>query len=190
MAGVVAKTSAMFNNGVTSVEVVDSDNDDNISVGGGGGSGGASRSGIKKYLVPSINKFRKLFVSSPDVESDKNKCKWRRHQTNKRDAENEPYYDQDDDDDDDDDDQDDYSDKQEFHPVTDYGNSGKRQHLEEDEDDDEEDQDEDRQVRKKMLKKSNKKGVEIKKKSAYEVISKLHGMIFIFILFFNVFRKY
>lgn len=147
MTGMAAKTSAMFNNGVTSVEVVDSDNDDVDS----------GRSGIKKYWVPSVNKFRQFFVSSPATMSSNSKLHWRRRQ-NKQDTDSEQYYEPDDE-------QDDYSDKQELHQQMDIGGSSKSRDLEEDEDDDEDDQDEDRQVRKKMLRKQNKKEVEVKKKS-------------------------
>lgn len=147
MTGIAAKTSAMFNNGVTSVEVVDSDNDDI----------GIETNGIKKLWVPSINKFRQFFKSSPNTMPSNNKRHWRKRQ-NKTDTEKDQYYDPDDD-------QDDYSDKQELHQQVDDGNGSKRHDVEEDDDDDEEDQDEDRQVRKKMLRKQNKKEVEVKKKS-------------------------
>jgi len=130
MTGVAAKTTAMFNNGVTSVEVVDSDNDDNVAVG---------RSGIKKYWVPSVNKLRQLFTSSSDKTSSNDKRHWCRHQ-NKQDTENEQYFDQDDD-------QDDYSDKQELHQLTDFGRSNKDLNLDDDEDDDEDDDDEEEEVK-------------------------------------------
>lgn len=147
MTGIAAKTSAMFNNGVTSVEIVDSDNDDI----------GVEKSGNKKLWVSSIVKFRQFFKSSPNTMSSNNKHLWRKRQ-NKADTENDQYYDQDDD-------QDDYSDKQELHQQANDGNGSKSHDIEEDDDDDEEDQDEDRQVRKKMLRKQNKKEVEVKKKS-------------------------
>lgn len=147
MTGVAAKTSAMFNNGMTSVEVVDSDNDDI----------GVTRSGTKRFWVPSVNRFRQLFTSSPATMSSSSKRHWRRRQ-DKQDAENDQYYDQDDE-------QDDYSDKQELHQQTSDGNGSKNRDVEEDDDDDDEDQDEDRQVRKKMLRKQIKKEVEVKKKS-------------------------
>lgn len=149
MTGVAAKTSAMFNNGVTSVEVVDSDNDDI----------GVTRSGIKRFWMPSVNRFRQLFTSSPATMSSSNKRHWRRRQ-NKQDTENDKYYDQDDE-------LDDYSDKQELHQQINDENGSKNRDVEEDDDDDEEDQDEDKQVRKKMLRKQNKKEVEVKKKSKY-----------------------
>lgn len=144
-----AKTSAIFNNGMTSVEIVDSDNDDI----------GFGRSGVKHFWSPSVNKLRQLFTSSSATMSSNNKRHWRRRQT-KQDTENEQYYDQDED-------QDDYSDNQEVHQQVDETRSGsKSRDIEGDEDDyDEEDQDEDRQVRKKMIRKQNKKEVEVKKKS-------------------------
>ncbi|XP_025408814.1 sodium-dependent noradrenaline transporter-like [Sipha flava] len=151
MAGVAAKTSAMFNNGVTSVEVVDSDNDDI----------GVTRSGIKRFLVPSVNRFRQLFTSSPTSMASSTKRYWRRRQ-NKQDTENDQYYDQVDE-------QDEYSDKQELHQQINDGNGSKNHDVEEADDDDEEDQDEDRQVRKKMLRKQNKKEVEVKKKKNTEI---------------------
>lgn len=151
MTGIAAKTSAMFNNGVTSVEIVDSDNDDI----------GVEKSGNKKLWVSSIVKFRQFFKSSPNTMSSNNKHLWRKRQ-NKADTENDQYYDQDDD-------QDDYSDKQELHQQANDGNGSKSHDIEEDDDDDEEDQDEDRQVRKKMLRKQNKKEVEVKKKKNTEI---------------------
>lgn len=149
MTSIAAKTSAMFNNGVTSVEVVDSDNED----------GGVGRGGIKKLWVPTIDKFRQFFKSSPSTMSSNNKRHWRKRH-NKADTENDQYYDQDDD-------QDDYSDKQELHQQVDDRSGHKSHDIEEDDDEDEEDLDEDRQVRKKMLRKQNKKEVEVKKKSEY-----------------------
>ncbi|XP_060847469.1 sodium-dependent noradrenaline transporter-like isoform X2 [Rhopalosiphum padi] len=151
MTSIAAKTSAMFNNGVTSVEVVDSDNE-NI---------GVERSGIKKLWVPTVNKFRQFFKSSPNTMMSNNKRHWRKRH-NKEDTENDQYYDQDDE-------QDDYSDKQELHQQVDDRNGSKSHDIEEDDDDDEEDQDEDRQVRKKMLRKQNKKEVEVKKKKNTEI---------------------
>jgi len=145
MSGRAAKTSAMFNNGVTSVEVVDSDNDDN---------GTTVKSGINKYLAPSINKFQQFFTFSPATIPSTKKRYWHRRQS-KPDTENEPYYDQDDE-------QDDYSDKQELNQKMDYGCGSKNHDLEEDEDDDDEFQDE---VRKKMIRKQDKKDAELKKKS-------------------------
>ncbi|XP_026820854.1 sodium-dependent noradrenaline transporter-like [Rhopalosiphum maidis] len=151
MTSIAAKTSAMFNNGVTSVEVVDSDNEDI----------GVERSGIKKLWVPTVNKFRQFFKSSPNTMMSNNKRHWRKRH-NKEDTENDQYYDQDDE-------QDDYSDKQELHQQVDDRNGSKSHDIEEDDDDDEEDQDEDRQVRKKMLRKQNKKEVEVKKKKNTEI---------------------
>lgn len=149
-----AKTLAMFNNGVTSVEVVDSDNDDIDNEG----------KGIKYKWVPTINKFRNFFTSPSNAVSGNNKRYWRRRQ-NKQDVENEQCYDQDDDE------QEDYSENQKLHQQTDEGCVvGKSRDVEEDEDDDEEDQDEDRQVRKKMLRKQIKKEAEVKKKSKYSQI--------------------
>lgn len=146
-----AKTSAMFNNGVTSVEVVDSDNDDIDN----------ERNGMKNKWTPSLKTFRKLFTSSSAAAPSNNKSRWRRRQ-NKQDADNEQCYDQDDE-------QDDDSENQELHQQTDEGRTkvGKSRDVEEDDDDDDEDQDEDRQVRKKMLRKQVKKEVEVKKKSKY-----------------------
>ncbi|VVC45716.1 Hypothetical protein CINCED_3A009569 [Cinara cedri] len=146
-----AKTSAMFNNGVTSVEVVDSDNDDFDN----------EKNGIKNKWTPTINKFRQFF-SSPSTAMSSNKRRWRRRQ-NKQDAENEQCYDQDDE-------QDDSSENQESHHQIDEGRAvSKSRDIEEDEDDDDEDQDEDRQVRKKMLRKQTKKEVEVKKKKNTEI---------------------
>lgn len=144
-----AKTSAMFNNGMTSVEVVDSDNDD-IGVG---------RSGAKRFWTPSVDGLRQFFASSAATVSSNSKRRWHRRQT-KQDAENEQYYDQDDE-------RDDYSDNQELHlHVDDTRGGGKCRDVDGDEDDDdEEDQDEDRQVRKKMIRKQNKREAEVKKKS-------------------------
>ncbi|KAL5238239.1 hypothetical protein ACI65C_005649 [Semiaphis heraclei] len=151
MAGIAAKTSAMFNNGVTSVEIVDSDNDDIAGVETTG----------KKLWFPSMNKFRQFFKSSPNTMPSNNKRHWRKRQ-NKTDTENDQYYDPEDD-------QDDYSDKQELHQHADDGNGSKSHDIEDDDDDDEEDQDEDKQVRKKMLRKQNKKEVEVKKKKNTEI---------------------
>lgn len=151
MTSIAAKTSAMFNNGVTSVEVVDSDNED----------GGVGRGGIKMLWVPTIDKFRQFFKSTPSTMSSNNKRHWRKRH-NKTGTENDQYYDQDDD-------QDDYSDKQELHQQVDNRSGNKSHDIEDDDDEDEEDLDEDRQVRKKMLRKQNKKEVEVKKKKNTEI---------------------
>lgn len=146
MTGIAAKTSAMFNNGVTTVEIIDSDNDD-IGIGN-------RRGGIRNIWVPSMNTIWQVFTSSSASVSSNNKRFWRRRQDKKDASKNEQYYQQDDE-------QDDYhDDNQDVHQQIDEINGSKCRDIEDDENDDEE-----REIRKKMLRKPNKKETEVKKQS-------------------------
>lgn len=151
MAGIAAKTSAMFNNGVTTIEIVDSDNDD-ISV-------GDAKRGIKKNWIPSIDKIRQVFTSSPaSAVSSTSKRLWCRRPVKQDTGKNDQYYQQDDE-------QDDYhDDNEDLHQQIDDMSGSQCRDVDNDENDDEED-DEEREMRKKMLKKPNKKEIEVKKPS-------------------------
>jgi len=175
MAGTAARTSAVFDSGVTTVEIVDSDNDD-ISV-------GDAKSGVRKSWVPSIDRIRQVFTSSPPATavSGNSKRLWRRRPDKQDAGDGDQYCQQDDE-------RDDYGDDNEDPRRRIDDTAGRDVDNDENDDDDDDDDDEDREMRKIMLKKPNKKEIEVKKPSkCAEIDSCLSKR---FILKFHIFRKH